>query len=182
MLPTSDTSTFAKLIFILDSWSNQHSPTEHQPQAALQHGSPLPRGYVPLFSEININPFLQCFCNFTKKNLFYYWQWKSMRATPGISIQLHLWNKGSGRSCWVVQTAKMSLGWLTSCLWPHSFLLPFQARKIFRSVCERYPSCGLPEITNQHCNRKQLREAEGFFWKLQCYSPVLKSKLVLGPT
>lgn len=67
VLLTSYTSTFAELAFILDSCSNQQSPPERQPQAALQHRSPLPGGDVPLFSEININPCLQCFCDFTKK-------------------------------------------------------------------------------------------------------------------
>lgn len=114
VLLTSYTSTFAELAFILDSCSNQQSPPERQPQAALQHRSPLPRGDVPLFSEININPCLQCFCDFTKKNLFYHWQWKSIRAAPGISVQLHLWNKGSGGL--LSGTHSKNISWLTNLL------------------------------------------------------------------
>lgn len=166
MLLTSYTSTFAELAFILDSCSNQQSPPERQPQAALQHGSPLPRGDVPLLSEININPCLQRFCDFTKKKICSITDSEKASEQHQASLYNYTFGTRGQEVCWVVHAAKTSLGWPTSCLWPHSFLLAFQASKIFerealRSVSARYPSWGLPEITEQHRDRKQLREAEG---------------------
>lgn len=74
---------------------------------------------------------------------------------------------------WLSATDSKKVSQLTNLL-SLTTLLPFHVRKIFeieplKSVSIRQGSCGLPEITNQHCTRKQGKQVRR---AAECFSSV----------
>lgn len=107
---------------------------------------------VPVFPESNSNLLLlECFSDLKKSQNFSIIDMQKVPEQQGTSRGLHLWDKESVRFCQVVQTAKMSLNRLNSSL------LEIEPLKI---VSKMHCSCGLTEIRNQHCNRKQRKQVK----------------------